>query len=217
MTQKVFDENNSKIIITPLLMNKLDILSSEYNQEIGGYITGEVKEGVIYMDDILIPTQVVTGGSVDINPGDQVGLYKKFGKKCQKILGHMHTHPGSLGCFWSDRDLVTMKDIMTYKKFYIFIVGSNKKYLIKICTKLPFKAEFDNYDLYIKSTRLDSVRNWIRQIIGKDEELDVSDVEVEDDDEEDDEEDESDKSVQTEFDELEQEETQKEYGGSYIG
>ena len=180
MSGKVFEDENNKIIITPLLMNKLDILTSEYDKEIGGYITGEVKDGIIYLDDILIPPQVVSAASVEITSSDQIMLLKKYGsKKCQKICGHMHSH-AKMGVFWSNRDLITMKDIMTYKDKYIFIVGSNKKYLIKICTKIPFRAEFDNYDLYVKSTRLDGVRKWVDDIMGNHnyEEPDIRDVEV---------------------------------------
>ena len=217
--KKVFGADDITINISPMLQHKLDIMTSEYSVEVGGYLTGRVEEGNVYIDDILIPPQIVTGGSVNIEPGDQIALYKKYGTKCQKIIGHFHSH-NTMGCFWSNVDLVNMRNIMGYKDFYVFIVGSVKKYLVKICTKKPFKAEFDNVDLYIKSTRLDGVRKMIDGILGLNNDQyvseDVSEVEVVDEDEninDDVQEVENYNNVSNE----EQEEAHKEFEGSYIG
>ena len=75
-----------KINITSELKSKLDILSSEYSYEIGGYLIGEIKNGEIYLDGILIPNQKISKGSVEISGMNQVELLKKYGiKKCKRI------------------------------------------------------------------------------------------------------------------------------------
>ena len=77
-----------KINIAPVLLAKLNVLSSEYSVEVGGYLTGEVKHNEIYLKDLLIPNQQISSGSVHISPNDQVALRNKLGNRVKDIIGH---------------------------------------------------------------------------------------------------------------------------------
>ena len=81
-----------RINITAELKTKLDILTSEYDTEIGGYLVGETRDGEIYLSDILIPSQQVSSVHVDISPKDQIDLLKRYKDKCKHVIGHFHSH-----------------------------------------------------------------------------------------------------------------------------
>jgi proteasome lid subunit RPN8/RPN11 len=153
-----------KVNITAALMSKLNVMSSEYNIEIAGYLTGEIKDGEVFLDDILIPSQRISTASVEINPTHQIELLRKYGAKCKKILGHWHSHH-SMGCFWSGQDLSNMTNIMSYKNVYVFIVSSQGNHLVKVCMKNPLKAEWDNCNLYLRTVMLDQLRLKINQLV----------------------------------------------------
>ena len=158
-----------KIKIYPSLLNKIDLLSNDYDIEVGGYLTGEIRDGVIVLKDLLIPEQMISIGSVEINSSGQVELFRKYGsKKCREIIGHWHSHH-RLGCFWSGLDKVNMNNIMGYKDLYVFVVSSRKNHLIKICIKKPINAEFENVDYELQSFTLELLKKKVDNIIKKNE------------------------------------------------
>lgn len=154
-----------KIHIYPSLLVKLDLLSSEYNIEIGGYLTGEVKEGEIILEDLLIPSQSISAVSVEISPKHQIELLRKYGsEKCKKILGHWHSHH-KMGTFWSGTDRNNMENIMDYKPLFLFVVSSNKKHLVRVCLRNPIRLDIEEVELNIKSLSIDILKNQVNKLI----------------------------------------------------
>jgi len=154
-----------KVKITPSLLTKLDILSSEYNIEIGGYLLGEIKDGILVISDLLIPSQRINSVAVEISPRDQIDLLKRYrAEKCKRIVGHWHSHH-TMGCFWSGQDKLNMNQIMTYKDYFLFIVSSKKNHLCRLCLSKPIRADFENADLEISSLTIDMLRSHVNKII----------------------------------------------------
>lgn len=172
-----------KVHMSANLYTKLQVLSTEYDIEIGGYLIGAVRNGVIYLNDLLIPSQNINSVRVEINPMHQIELLKKYGDKCKKVLGHWHSHH-SMGCFWSPQDDTNMSNIMEYKDFFVFIVSSKGQNLIKVCVKKPFKFEFNNVESYLQTINLDNLREHVKEVIGsqsRPQATDSLDEDVEDD------------------------------------
>lgn len=148
-----------------MLLTKLNILSSQYNTEIGGYLIGEVKNGEINLQDILIPEQRVTSASVTIDSRDQIQLLKKYGtEKCRRIIGHWHSH-AKMGCFWSGQDMFNMNNIMSYKDYFVFIVSSNEDHKCRICISKPIRIAAEDVPLELKSLSIDLFKNHVDKIL----------------------------------------------------
>lgn len=156
-----------KVNITASLMAKMNVLSSEYNIEVGGYLTGKIKNGEIFLDDLLIPNQRISAASVDINTNSQVEMFRKYGARCKKIIGHFHSHH-SMGCFWSAIDLNNMNNIMGYKDLFVFIVSSKGNHKVKVCMKNPLTLEFDDCDLYLRTVMIDQLRMKMKNLMNND-------------------------------------------------
>ena len=152
-----------KLNISAELKAKLDVLCTEFDSEIGGYLTGESKAGEIYLDDILIPSQRVSSVSVKIDPKDQISLLKRYGQKCKRIIGHFHSHH-RMGAFWSGQDSSDMQSVMQHKKLYVFIVGSKGDYKIRVCLRDPVTYDFEQVNLYVKTLRLEMLRTQVKNI-----------------------------------------------------
>ena len=142
-------------------------LSREFEKEVAGWLTGEVKEDGIYLEDLLIPEQEVGYTSVDIETGAGVKLVKEFGKKCSKIIGHWHSHC-NMGCSWSSTDDINMEQIIKPRKFFVFIVTNSKgEYLIRLETKKPFRITADNLHYIIYSENVNKIREGLREELKK--------------------------------------------------
>lgn len=157
-----------KVLISPTLLQKLNILSSDYDIEVGGYLTGEIKSDRIILKDLLIPDQMISRSSVVISGQDQLALRKKFGNKVTKIIGHWHSHH-SLGCFWSTTDETDMRNIMSFRKFFVWIVSSRGKHLIRVSQRDPFGFDFNNCEFKVNSLSLDFVKKRMDSLIQKSE------------------------------------------------
>jgi proteasome lid subunit RPN8/RPN11 len=156
-----------KVNMTPSLMIKLDVLSSQYDSEIGGYLLGETKDGELVLNDLLLPDQSVTSTSVVISGKDQVNLLKRYGaEKMKKIVGHWHSH-AKMGCFWSGTDRENMQNIMSYKDYFVFMVSSNKNHLCRLCIKKPITLEFENIPIELKSLTIDMLKNRVKSIFAE--------------------------------------------------
>lgn len=142
-------ETEPKIILRQSLKEKLDWFSWYYEQEIGGFLTGEIKDGVIILDDVLIPHQEANGGMVNIDGKGQIALRKEFGDKCERILGEWHSHH-SLGCFWSGDDEKVIEDFSKPRDTTLFIVSSKGEHLVRIEVTKPFKVSINKVNYFVE-------------------------------------------------------------------
>jgi len=158
------------IHITPTLLTKLNVLSSEYTIEVGGYLTGEIKDNHIFLKDLLIPDQRISLSTVKITGEDQVKLRQKFGDKVKEILGHWHSH-ASMGCFWSNVDETDMKNTMSFRKFFVWVVSSNGNHLIRVSQRKPFSIDINDCEFYVKNLTIDLLRKRMDNLVIKNTEI----------------------------------------------
>ena len=160
---KMVEEENEQetecdihIYLDKKLDMKLKYLSSEFPKEVGGWLVGEFKDDGIYIEDLLMPEQEVSGSSVDINPSAGPKLMKEYKDKCKKIIGHWHSHV-SMGCFWSATDETNMAGIMEPREKYVFIVSSKGEHLIRIETKVPFRMSINKIGYEVIDEEYDKI------------------------------------------------------------
>ena len=146
------ETNTIRVEVNENLSKKLKYLSA-YDFEIGGWLVGELKNKVYYLDDVIIPPQEVSGGETEQN-GDSISwILQKHPKQVKRILGHWHSH-NTMGAFFSAGDHSNHKVIMNGKKLFLFLVTSSrvggedkkgKDYSYKGCVLLkePFEIELD--------------------------------------------------------------------------
>lgn len=152
-----------KVNITALLMSKMDYIAKNYNVEFGGYLIGEIKDGEIHLQDLLIPNQTVSATSVDISPEAQMDLRRRYKDKVFKILGHFHSHH-SMSAFFSATDEENMRNIMLKKKLFVFIVSSDKGHLVRISMRDPLNIDFNDCELYINTIEFNNLRKRLEEI-----------------------------------------------------
>lgn len=150
--------------IRPSLLQKMEYISNNINVELGAYLTGEVKDGEIYLEEMMIPDQTISGTHVNITPDAQINLRRKYGEKVFKILGHWHSHH-KMGCFWSGTDLDNMRNIILNKKFFVFVVSSLSNHLVRVSVRDPINFDLDNVELKINSLEFNGFLNRINSIL----------------------------------------------------
>lgn len=157
-----------KIYIEKEVMNKLKILS-EYDVEISGWMLGKVEDSELYIDDLIIPKQEATGGSVDIDTEGVIDTLKNYKDKLKRICGHFHTHPG-IPPEWSLIDEENMEKIMRKRQYFLFVVMSymNDKYTYRARLMLnkPFKI-YQECTLKVDDKDLDALRDKVDKEVKK--------------------------------------------------
>jgi len=145
--------NTLSVVLTKEIKGKLNALTKRLSTEIGGWLAGEVKDGVIRVDDLLIPKQEVSAAAVDIDPGDMVKLVKEYGKRTERIVGHWHSH-NSMKAFWSATDETLMKEKMEppEQQMFLFIVTGEKgeSYKSRIEFNCPHGSKMRMEDVSVK-------------------------------------------------------------------
>jgi len=136
--------------------DELHYILKKVDYEWGVYLLGDVKEDLIIIDDYIMPKQESDFGSLDVSAEEKVLMRKKYGDKCLKIVGHLHSH-GRINAFWSSTDLKhQIGHINTMSRNYgVFVVISkhNDKFVIKckVFFKEPFFHQFDDVDYFIQN------------------------------------------------------------------
>ena len=154
------------VVLSEELDAKMHYIANEYSHEVGGWITGEIREDCIYLDDLLIPEQEVSGGSVDIDPSAGPSLLREFKNKCKLIMGHWHSH-ASMSTFWSNIDETNMSQIMEPRKFFTFIVSSKDEdnHLVRFEAKTPFRVTVDKLKYSVEIPELEELKEKIKKEI----------------------------------------------------
>lgn len=154
-------EGTMKIFLTPEIDQKLACFTNEFDNEIGAWLGGEVKEDCIIIDDLLIPPQEVSGADVDIDPKGLIALREEYKKKCDRIIGHFHSHH-KMGAFWSGTDENNMRQIMeaNTRKLFVFLVTSSSGYRLRVELKVPFKVILDDLKYQILTKDSEKTKEW---------------------------------------------------------
>jgi len=151
------------LVLSQDLKTKIDYLSTTFKSEVGGWLTGEVKADYIYVDDILIPKQEVSGGSVDINPAAGVELVKEFKERCKRIIGHWHSHCPNGNAYWSSIDEDNISQIIEPRNFFLFIVSAGGKDLVRLESKKPFRISIDNMSYSILRPNFEEIKKKLEE------------------------------------------------------
>jgi len=158
-------ETQNLIYISKELENKLDYLTKNYSQEIAGFLIGEIKDGSIILEDLLIYEQEVGGASVDCQGKSLIKLRKEYKDKCLKIIGHFHSH-NTMGAFWSETDENFIKEFSEPREISVFIVGSkNSRHLVRIELKKPFKMSLNSVEYEVIEEPNKELENFLKKEI----------------------------------------------------
>lgn len=137
-------KHNIQILVKKEVDDKIRWFTHNYEEEIGAFLTGEVKDGNIIIDGLLFPHQDVTSGSVDTDAKNLVRLRKEYGDECLRIIGHWHSH-NTMGAFWSGTDDTFMETYSKTKDVSVFFVSSkNSRHRTAVVLNKPFEMMIDN-------------------------------------------------------------------------
>lgn len=152
---KVMVKYRIDIVMKELFKEKIDWISTHYDKEVNGFITGIIEDGKIIMEDLLIPIQESGSSSAEVTGANQVKLRKEYKDECKKIIGEWHSHH-SLGCFWSGDDEKVINDFAQPRETTIFIVSSKGRHLVRVEMRNPFKFSIDNlsYEVEAKDSKI---------------------------------------------------------------
>ncbi len=145
-----------KVKIEDKVLKKMEVITSDYQNELAGFLFGSVSDGEIVIKDIVFPPQEVSPTSVDIEDKDVLKL-RRNNPNWKNLLGMWHSH-GNMTSFWSggDGDESHIKFLSSDKDITVFIVSShnNSSYHHKTRVEIskPFKMSFDNIPLEVTSS-----------------------------------------------------------------
>ncbi len=137
------------IIVEKKVNDKILWLVENYKNEISGWLTGEVKDGAVIIDNILFPHQEVGGASVDTDGKSLVKLRKEYGDECKRIIGHWHSH-NTMMASWSTIDEEFMSEFMQTRKLGVFVVSAiDNKHAVRLELRDPvdLSVNMDSYSL----------------------------------------------------------------------
>lgn len=159
-----FDVN---IVMKETFKEKVDWFSSNYENEIAGFIIGEINEEGIILEDLLIPEQEVGTASISLKGKDLVKLRKEYGDKCKKIIGEWHSH-NDMGCMWSYTDEEDfIKPFSEPREVTIFVVSSKGEHLIRMEIRKPFFMSLDKLSYVVESKENDKLQKQLEREIKK--------------------------------------------------
>lgn len=144
-----------EIVMKEIFKEKIDWISTHYDKEVNGFITGTIEDGKIVLEDLLIPIQESGSSSAEVTGANQVKLRKEYKDACKKIIGEWHSHH-SLGSFWSADDEKVIMDFARPRETTIFIVSSKGHHLVRVEMRKPFKLSIDklSYETEVKDSKV---------------------------------------------------------------
>ena len=163
---------NFNVKIKEDILRKIEVIVSEFPQELSGFLIGKFKDENIFIEDIIFPKQTVSGASVDIDAKDVIPL--RNDPRWKKLLGLWHSHV-SMGTFWSggEGDESHIRFLSQDKPLSVFIVSSFKsnefEHKVRVEISSPVKITFDNIPLNVIRNSNNSLKilNEIKGLIKK--------------------------------------------------
>ena len=160
-----------KLTIKEEVLKKMEVITSEYHNELAGLLFGTISKDEININDIIFPPQVVGAGSVDIDEKDILKI-RKDNPNWKNFIGLWHSHR-SMGTFWSggEGDESHIKFLSNGKDISVFIVSSFKdnkyEHKTKVEIKTPLEITFDDIPLVTNCSKdyKDKILSEIKNII----------------------------------------------------
>jgi len=131
-----------------ILMQNIDSINN--GDEIAAWFLGDWKEQsnymLLYLDEMVIPKQTISGTSVDIDESDMIDTIKELGyEKCSRIKAHWHIHPFSrYKPSWSGTDDKKIEDFMDFKKdrdIFVFLLSGKDDIVARIIVNMKAKVK----------------------------------------------------------------------------
>jgi len=158
-------ESIFKVYINENISKRINWLVNNYKNEIGAFLTGEIKDNKIYVDGLLFYEQEVSIGEVDADGKALVKMRGEYGDECERIIGHFHSH-NIMRAFWSATDEEFIKQFSGRRDLTLFIVASaSDGMLIRLELNKPLKIGLDgvNYEILTE----DDLTQEMKGVIGK--------------------------------------------------
>lgn len=149
--------------------------TKNWDKEIAGYILGRIKNGIIFVEDIIFPEQEVGCASVDMDGKVLIKLRKEYGSKCNRILGEWHSHC-KMGKSWSTTDEEEMINPWAdVRDVSVFIVSNDDGHNVRVELRKPFWVSIDELDYCVVGDNKigDFCEEVIKDKIKKEEEKDL--------------------------------------------
>ena len=138
-----------EIELTREVEDKIKWLTHNYEQEISAWLGGEVSENKILIDDLLFPTQEVSGASIDTDTKALINLRKEYKDRCLRIIGHWHSH-NNMSVDWSSVDDDFIEKYMSSRDLRVFLVSSiDDGIRARLELRNPIKLSIDNLKLNV--------------------------------------------------------------------
>lgn len=151
--KKTETEAKINIVMSKKFKDMIDWLNLNYEDEIGGFITGKIDRTGIYIDDLLFPEQETSGASVDFSPKQLVGLRKEYGDRCLEIIGEWHSH-NTMGAFWSITDDGFIESFSEKRPISVWIVSGKGEHLVRVEVREPFYLSVNRLGFVVKNDEL---------------------------------------------------------------
>ena len=153
-----------RINISSLLKRKLDILSTNLPYEVSGYLTGKIIDGVIFIDDILIPRQSVSKTSAHVTPQAQVEMRQRHGDKVKQIIGQWHSHH-NMGAYFSPTDLKQHREGCSFRELFVYVVSSLGNHLVRVYQQKPLRYVYSECELFSYEDSMDYLLSEIKEYV----------------------------------------------------
>ena len=154
-----------KVIMKKDFHDKINWFRLNHEKEIGGFIVGEMKDGEIVLEELLIPEQEVGFAVVNMEGKRLVKLRQEYGDKCKKILGEWHSHNTMLAS-WSGVDEDDfIKPFSEHRDISIFVVSGSNGHLVRLEIRKPFFMSIDKIPYRVEENS--KIKKWCEREIKK--------------------------------------------------
>ncbi len=154
-----------KVLMKKDFLDKINWFRLNYDKEIGGFISGEIKDGVIVLEKLLIPEQEVGSASVKMKGKDLVKLRQEYGDECKRIIGEWHSH-NTMMASWSGIDEDDfIKPFTENRDLSIFVVSGCNGHLVRLEVRKPFFMSIDKIPFIVEENA--KVKRWCEREIKK--------------------------------------------------
>jgi len=164
-------EIDFEVTIEQDVLDQIEVITSEYENELGALLLGEITKEGVHVDGLIYPKQSVSKSAVDIEAKDYLKARKENEKDWKRVIGFWHSH-NTMSSFWSSGDEDGHIKLMgSAKDLSVFIVSSystsNKTFdhRVRVQINAPFKITLDELPLFKEVEDRSEVKKRVEKII----------------------------------------------------